>query len=115
MRDYILKIAGKRQVTLPKEIVQDLNLRKGDELQIIVHNPSHIEMVPYTRVRKDLITPEVEQILAEQRKKIERGERMIPLEEVLKKAGQKNAERALAHAGAPHKSRQRVETRMVAG
>jgi len=115
MKDYILKIAGKRQVTLPKEIIQDLNLRKGDELQIIVHNPSHIQMIPYTRVRKDLITPEIEQILGEQRKKIESGERMIPMDEVLKKAARKNAKRSLAHAGPSLKSAQRAETRLAAG
>ena len=114
MTEYTLKIAGKRQVTLPKEIVRDLNLAKGDELQIVVHDPSHIQMIPFTRVRKDLITPEIEQILGEQRKKIEQGERMIPLEEVMKKAARKNAEGRLAHAGASLKSARRAETRVAA-
>lgn len=91
MTEYTLKIAGKRQVTLPKEIVRDLNLERGDELQIIVHNPSHIQMIPFTRVRKDLITPEIEKVLARRRKEVENGGTMVSLDQALKKAAQKDA------------------------
>jgi antitoxin component of MazEF toxin-antitoxin module len=108
MTEYTLKIAGKRQVTLPNEFVQDLNLQKGDELQVIVHSPSHIQMIPTTRVRKDLITPEVEKILSEQRKAIENGGRMVSLEEVLKKAARKNAlKRPAPYSSATPKASQR--------
>lgn len=90
--EYTLKIAGKRQVTLPKEIVTALKLEKGDEFQIIVHNPSDIRLVPYTRVRKDLITPEIEQILQQRRKEVDKGA-VVSLESVLKKAAVKNVRR----------------------
>ena len=83
--EYTLRIAAKRQVTLPEEIVTALNLKKGDEFGIIVHNPSDIRLVPYTRVRKDLITPEVEKILRKRRKEIERGQPMASLQAVLKR------------------------------
>ena len=89
--EYTLRIAAKRQVTLPEEIVTALNLKKGDEFGIIVHNPSDIRLVPYTRVRKDLITPEVEKILRKRRKEIERGQPMASLQAVLKQASTQRA------------------------
>jgi bifunctional DNA-binding transcriptional regulator/antitoxin component of YhaV-PrlF toxin-antitoxin module len=90
MAEYTLRIAGKRQVTLPEEIVTALNLEKGDEFRIVVRTPTDIRLVPYTRVRRDLITPEIEKILAQRRKEIEDGEEMFSLEEVLATAAVKN-------------------------
>lgn len=97
MTEYTLKIAGKRQVTLPQEIMSTLNLERGDEFQIVVHNPSDIRLVPYTRVRKDLMTPEIEKILEQRRREIEHGGKMVSLESVLKKASAKNASRRTPH------------------
>jgi antitoxin component of MazEF toxin-antitoxin module len=100
MTEYTFKIAGKRQVTLPNEFVQDLNLQKGDELQVIMHSPSHIQIIPTTRVRKDLITPEIEKVLAQRRKEIENGGAMVSLDQALKKAAQKDARKhAALHSG----------------
>src|ERR1039457_1486340 len=90
---YTLRIAGKNQVTLPREIVTALNLQKGDELQIVVNTPSDIRLVPYTRVRKDLMTPEIERLLERRRQEDKAGADMVPFEEVLKKAAVKNARR----------------------
>ncbi len=115
MTEYTLKIAGKRQVTLPKEIVRDLNLAKGDELQIVVHNPSHIQLIPFTRVRKDLITPEVEKILNQRRKEIANGGRTVSLEQALKKAAQKDARKqASACSSADLKVAQQSHEQMAA-
>ena len=115
MTEYILKIAGKRQVTLPKEIVRDLNLEKGDELQIIVHNPSHIQMVPFTRVRKDLITPEVEKILNQRRKEIANGGRTVSLEQALKKAARRDSQkRAPVNSNAALKAARQSGEQMAA-
>ncbi len=115
MTEYTLKIAGKRQVTLPKEIVRDLNLAKGDELQIVVHNPSHIQLIPFTRVRKDLITPEVEKILNQRRKEIANGGRTVSLEQALKKAAQKDARKqASACSSAALKVAQQSHEQMAA-
>ena len=97
MAEYTLRIAGKRQVTLPEEIVTALNLEKGDEFRIEVRTPTDIRLVPYTRVRRDLLTPEIEKILARRRKEIEEGEEMFSLEEVLAAAAKKN--RAAAASG----------------
>lgn len=115
MTEYTLKIAGKRQVTLPNQFVRDLNLQRGDELQVIVHNPSHIQMIPTTRVRKDLITPEIEKVLAQRRKEIQNGGRMVSLEKVMAKAGRKNAlKRAAANSSATLKALQRSEVQAAA-
>ncbi len=91
--EYTLKIAGKRQITLPKGIVDALNLKQGDELQIVMHSPTDIRLVPYIRVRQDLITPEVEEILRQRRAAIEAGAAMISQEELLRRAAIKNATR----------------------
>jgi antitoxin component of MazEF toxin-antitoxin module len=87
---YPLRIVGKNQVTLPEEFMTAANLEKGDELRIEVRTPSDIRLIPYTRVRKDLITPEIQKILQQRRKEVESGEEMVSLEEVLKKAAVKN-------------------------
>ncbi len=98
MTEYTLRIAGKRQVTLPEEIVTALNLKKGDEFGIVVHTPSDIRLIPYTRVRSDLITPEIEAILKQRRAEIANGAETISQEELLKTAAVKNAQRRLRTA-----------------
>ena len=99
---YTLRIAGKNQVTLPREIVTALNLQKGDELQIVVNTPSDIRLVPYTRVRKDLMTPEIERLLERRRQEDKSGTQMVPFDEVLKKAAVKNARRRASVARRAH-------------
>jgi bifunctional DNA-binding transcriptional regulator/antitoxin component of YhaV-PrlF toxin-antitoxin module len=95
MAEYTLKIAGKRQVTLPKGIVEALNLKQGDEFQILMRSPTDIRLVPYTRIRQDLITPEIAEILRQRREEIDSGAGMISQEELLKRAAVKNAARKL--------------------
>lgn len=99
MTEYTMKIAGKRQVTLPQEVMKTLNLEQGDELQIVVKNPSDIRIIPFTRVRKDLITPEIQEILEQRRRQVEGGKGMESLENVLKKAERKNAARRAPYVG----------------
>jgi bifunctional DNA-binding transcriptional regulator/antitoxin component of YhaV-PrlF toxin-antitoxin module len=113
MAEYTLRIAGKRQVTLPEEVVTALNLAKGDEFRIVVRTPTDIRLVPYTRVRKDLITPEIERILAQRRKEIGEGEEMFSLEEVLKTAAVKNRAAAAVRSVPISKARVRARGRMV--
>src|SRR5271165_4170482 len=91
--EYTLRIAGKRQVTLPDAFVNALNLRQGDELRVVCKAPNDIRLVPYARVRRDLITPEIEAILSERRAQIEGGEEMTAHEEVLRRAALKNTQR----------------------
>jgi bifunctional DNA-binding transcriptional regulator/antitoxin component of YhaV-PrlF toxin-antitoxin module len=92
--EYTLRIAGKRQVTLPKGLVDALKLKKDDEFQIVMNTPTDIRLVPYARIRKDLLTPEVEEILKQRRAEIERGEG-ISHEDLLKRAAGKNLVRRL--------------------
>jgi antitoxin component of MazEF toxin-antitoxin module len=92
--EYTLRIAGKRQVTLPKGLVDALNLKKDDEFQIVMNTPTDIRLVPYARIRKDLLTPEVEEILRQRRAEIEHGAG-ISHEELLKRAAAKNMVRRL--------------------
>ncbi len=96
MAEYTIRVAGKRQVTLPEEFLNALNLEQGDEFRIEVRTPTDIRLVPYTRVRRDLITPEIEKILAQRTKEIEDGEEMFSLEEVLAEAAKRNRASAAA-------------------
>lgn len=96
--EHTVKLGGKGQFTIPKDLQRALKLKKGDILGIVVHTPADIRLVPYTHVRKDLITPQVEQILQQRRKEIEEGADLVPLEEVLKKAAAKNKKAAAKDA-----------------
>ena len=105
--EYTLRVAGKRQVTLPDQIVKALKLKQGDEFRIVMRNPTDIRLIPYTRIRTDLITPEIEAILEKRRAEIGAGAEMISQEDLLKEAAVKNARRR--HASA--KARPRVAAR----
>ena len=100
--EHTVKLGGKGQFTIPKELLRALNIKKGDMFGIVVHTPSDIRLVPYTHVRKDLITPQVEKILQQRRKEIEEGADLVPIEEVLKKAAAKNKKAALAKSAVPN-------------
>jgi tRNA threonylcarbamoyladenosine modification (KEOPS) complex Cgi121 subunit len=101
--EYTLRIAGKRQVTIPEDILERLGLNKGDEFRLVMHNPTDIRLIPCTRIRRDLITPEIEEILKRRRAEIESGIEMISQEQLLQKAAVKNARRrarSVAKSGA---------------
>jgi bifunctional DNA-binding transcriptional regulator/antitoxin component of YhaV-PrlF toxin-antitoxin module len=97
--EHTVKLGGKGQFTIPKDLQRALDLKKGDIFGIVVHTPSDIRLVPYTHVRKDLITPQVEKILQQRRKEIEEGAELVPLEEVLKKAAARNKKAAASDEG----------------
>ena len=103
--EYTLRIVGKNQVTLPEELMTSVNLERGDELRIEVRTPSDIRLIPYTRIRKDLITPEIQKILQQRRKEVESGEELVSLEEVLKKATVKNRAASALSSGSGSKAR----------
>jgi len=95
--EHTVKLGGKGQFTIPKEMQRALKLKKGDVFGIVVRTPSDIRLVPYTHVRKDLITPQVEKILQQRRKEIEGGAELVSLEDVLKKAAAKNKKAAASN------------------
>lgn len=63
MTEYVLRVAGKRQVTLPEGLLKAMDLQGGDEFGIQFVTPTDIRLVPYSRVQKALITPEIEEAL----------------------------------------------------
>ena len=60
MSEYFLRVASKRQVTFPEELLDALELKQGDEFGVQFVSPTEIRLVPYSRVRKALMTPEVQ-------------------------------------------------------
>jgi len=89
--EYVLKMAGKRRVTLPHQIVSTLKLAEGDRMSIVIHSPTDIRLVRYRLPRKDLMTPEIRKELAERRREIQEGAPLISLDTVLKRAAAKRA------------------------
>ncbi len=63
MTEYVLRVAGKRQVTLPEGLLKAMDLQGGDEFGIQFVTPTDIRLVPYSRVQKALITPEIQEAL----------------------------------------------------
>jgi bifunctional DNA-binding transcriptional regulator/antitoxin component of YhaV-PrlF toxin-antitoxin module len=108
MAAFTLRIAGKRQVTLPEEVLSVLNLEKGDQFRIEVRSPSDIRLVPYTLVRKDLITPEIDAVLQQRRKEIDDGAAMVSLEQVMKKANKVSQMRPVGASGYASRMRNKV-------
>jgi bifunctional DNA-binding transcriptional regulator/antitoxin component of YhaV-PrlF toxin-antitoxin module len=95
--EYPVRLVGKNQITLPRQIVEANGLERGDELVIEIHGPGDIRLVPCTRVRRDLITPEIEAILKKRRAEIRSGAvRLVSQAEVHKRAAVKNALRRAA-------------------
>jgi antitoxin component of MazEF toxin-antitoxin module len=82
MSRYILNLAGKRQLTLPPKLVKLLQLQTGDQIEIQLRGPNDIRLIPYARVRKDILTPEIEEILREREQAIDAGNDLISLEDL---------------------------------
>jgi bifunctional DNA-binding transcriptional regulator/antitoxin component of YhaV-PrlF toxin-antitoxin module len=111
--EYAVRIAAKRQVTLPEPIMTALKLRQGDEFRLVMRSPTDIRLVPYMRIRSDLLTPEIEAILNQRRAEIEAGAEMISQEELLKRAAISNAQRRIrelvSQGSAARETKQRIE------
>jgi antitoxin component of MazEF toxin-antitoxin module len=89
--EYPIRLAGKRQITLPASVVAQAGLEQGDELLLVMHGPSDIRLIPCTRFRRDLITPEIDALLKQRRAEIKSGAvQLVSQEEVRKRAKVKN-------------------------
>jgi len=67
MADFFrVKIAGKRQVTLPQLMLNQLGLREGDELEFSVADGAIRAVRPFRLVPLDYFTPDVRRILETQ-------------------------------------------------
>jgi len=98
--EYTLRIVGKRQVTFPEDILDRLGFEKGDEFRLVMRSPHDIRLIPCVRIRRDLLTPEIEEILKKRRAEIDAGAVMISQEDLLKKAAARSARKHVAKAGA---------------
>jgi antitoxin component of MazEF toxin-antitoxin module len=70
---YRSKIVAKRQMTLPQNMLDQLGLEIGDELEFIVENGRIGEVRPFRPTLLNPFTPEVERILAERESEIAAG------------------------------------------
>ena len=95
--EYPVRLAGKRQITLPPSVVAQAGLEQGDEILLVMHGPSDIRLIPCARIRRDLITPEIDAILKRRRAEIKSGAvQLVSQEDVRKRAKVKNALRRVA-------------------
>jgi antitoxin component of MazEF toxin-antitoxin module len=91
MSRYVLNLAAKRQLTLPRKLVEELQLETGDQIELHLRGPHDIRFVPYTRVRKDILSPEIEAILQERRAAIDAGDDLISLADLDQMVANKDA------------------------
>lgn len=63
MNEFVLRVASKRQVTFPDDLLAALDLKQGDEFGVQFVSPFDVRLVPYSRIRRALMTPEVQEAL----------------------------------------------------
>jgi antitoxin component of MazEF toxin-antitoxin module len=108
--EYPVRLAGKRQITLPPSVVAQAGLEQGDEILLVMHGPSDIRLIPCARVRRDLITPEIDAILKRRRAEIKSGAvQLVSQEDVRKRAKVKNALRRVAQNALVQATEQEAE------
>jgi antitoxin component of MazEF toxin-antitoxin module len=56
---FRLKIASKRQVTMPQRLLNVLNLAEGDEIRVTTENGSIVGCEPFKMIPASLFTPEI--------------------------------------------------------
>jgi bifunctional DNA-binding transcriptional regulator/antitoxin component of YhaV-PrlF toxin-antitoxin module len=89
MSEFMLRVAAKRQVTLPEELFNALQLKQGDELGVEVRSPFDIRLVPYARVQRAVLTPELQALLEKRAKSLDAGGPVISLEDLEKRSATK--------------------------
>jgi AbrB family looped-hinge helix DNA binding protein len=71
---FRLKIASKRQVTIPQRLLNVLNLTEGDEIRITTIDDGHVVgCEPFKMVPTSLFTPEVLSQLSKREAEIDAG------------------------------------------
>ena len=70
---FRLKIASKRQVTLPHKLVSNLHLQEGDEIEIVTEGPNVVDFRPMKLVPISFFTEEVLQKLEQREQEIKSG------------------------------------------
>jgi AbrB family looped-hinge helix DNA binding protein len=72
-RVFRMKIASKRQVTLPQKLVSQLRLSEGDELEIVTNGSEITEVRPLKLVPTTFFTERIRKLLDEREKEFEAG------------------------------------------
>jgi len=70
---FRMKIAAKRQVTLPQKLVSNLHLREGDEIEIVTEGSSVVDFRPMKLVPTSFFTEEVLQKLEQREHEFKTG------------------------------------------
>ncbi len=71
---FRLRIAGKRQITVPQRLMNVLDIDEGDELQVTVEDKRIVNAVPCRSVPAHLVSPEVAAAIEESRREIKANE-----------------------------------------
>lgn len=70
---FRLRIAAKRQVTVPQRLMNLLGLDEGDELRVTFDDNEITKVVPFTSVPAHFVTDERAAAIEESRKEIREG------------------------------------------
>jgi bifunctional DNA-binding transcriptional regulator/antitoxin component of YhaV-PrlF toxin-antitoxin module len=70
---FRLKIASKRQVTLPQELVSTLHLQEGDEIEIVTQGSDVIDFRAMKLVPTSFFTEEILQKLEQREQELKSG------------------------------------------
>ncbi len=70
---FRLKIASKRQVTLPLKLVSNLHLQEGDEIEIVTEGSNVVHVRPMKLVPTSFFTEEVLRKLGQREREMESG------------------------------------------
>jgi bifunctional DNA-binding transcriptional regulator/antitoxin component of YhaV-PrlF toxin-antitoxin module len=86
-----MRIADRRQVTLPQRMLDVLGLEVGDEFGIEVSN-GKTRLVAYKRVRSDLMTPAIQRMLDEREREISRPTTVAEVMRLARSGGKRTAQ-----------------------
>ncbi|MFZ0821754.1 MAG: hypothetical protein WAM91_16945 [Candidatus Acidiferrales bacterium] len=100
---FQIRIASKRQVTMPQQLLDLLRLREGDFLEIITDRNQVVAVRPLKVVPTNLFTPEILKKLDRRAEQIDRGEyrEFSDITTFPKKPSQKVAAKAATAGGKP--------------
>jgi bifunctional DNA-binding transcriptional regulator/antitoxin component of YhaV-PrlF toxin-antitoxin module len=70
---FRVRIAAKRQITIPQRMMNVLDLDEGDELQFLVRGNDLVKVVPCKPVPAHLVTKDVAAAIAKSRKEVKAG------------------------------------------
>ena len=76
---FRVKIASKRQVTIPQRMLNLLGLEEGDELHFTIRE-GHLTVQPMKMLPADLFTADIRQKLAEHEKAMIKGRQTLSLQ-----------------------------------